>query len=231
MVLLMALVPVYVLIGAHVRHGVLHAPALAIDLAVPLTPGWVLGYGPLYLFLIVLPPFIVREQALLERTFWAYLSVWLIAYAVFLAYPTVAPRPTTVAGTNFAAWGLRFLYAADPPLNCFPSLHVAHSFVSAFATLRVNRQLGAFALVAATLVGVSTLFTKQHYVADVVAGALLGYVAILVFFRGYPRARVPESDTQLAPFLAIGVAGLVSIVFLGYVAAYVADLMGIAHFP
>jgi len=122
-----------------------------------------------------------------------------------------------VTGSGFAAWGLRFLYGADPPFNCFPSLHVAHSFVSALTSYRVNRRLGIASIVCASLVGISTLYTKQHYIADVIAGTLLACVAYAIFLR---NVRVPEMDRRLAPMLALAVAGVVAIAFAGYFAAY-----------
>jgi membrane-associated phospholipid phosphatase len=123
---------------------------------------WALVYGALYAFLIVLPVFVVQREELIRRTVWAYLTVWTVAYVGFLLYPTVAPSPDTVTGQGFAVWGLRFLYEADPPYNCFPSIHVAHSFVSAFACYRVHRTLGLVAISCASLVAISTLFTRQH---------------------------------------------------------------------
>ena len=55
------------------------------------------------------------------------------------------------------------VYAFDTPYNCFPSIHVGHSFVSALVCYRVDRRVGFTALIVATLVGLSTLFIKQHY--------------------------------------------------------------------
>ena len=80
----------------------------------------------------------------------------------FLLYPTMAPRPANVIGEGFVPWSLRFLYSADSPYNCSPSLHVAHSFVSALPCYRLHRSVGIAAGVCASLIGVSTLFTKQH---------------------------------------------------------------------
>ena len=114
-------------------------------------------------------------------------------------------------GDGFAAWGLRFLYEADPPYNCFPSIHVAHSFVSALACYRVHRTLGLVTLSCAALVGISTLFTKQHYIADVLAGIVLALTVNAVFLRNYSRANVPEIDRRLAPALALCVSGLVGL--------------------
>src|SRR5262249_45830980 len=143
----------------------------------------------------------------IRRSVLAYLMVWIVAYVCFLAYPTVASRPAKVIGEGFVAWGLRFLYSADPPYNCFPSLHVAHSFVSALTCWRVHRGVGIAAALGASLVGVSTLFTKQHYVLDVVAGMFLATAAYVVFLRSYPRAAIPELDRRLAPVLTLGLIG------------------------
>jgi membrane-associated phospholipid phosphatase len=219
MVALMLLVPAYIFIGGYVAKGSVYRPELAFDRALPLLPFWSLIYGALYVFLIVLPVFVVRQEEHIKRTFWAYLSVWLFAYAVFLAYPTSAPRPARVSGDGFAVWGLLALYGADPPFNCFPSLHVAHSFISALTCYRVHRNLGITAGVAATLVAVSTLFTKQHYVLDVIAGIILAFVAYWVFLR-FPRDRVPALDERAAPFLAICIAGMAGLGVLGFWLVY-----------
>lgn len=218
MVVLVSLVPFYLVIAS--RGGAGNTPALALDRLLPLAPTWALVYGALYAFLIVLPVLVVQQEDLIRRTVWAYLTVWTVAYICFLLYPTAAPRPDRVLGEGFALWGLRFLYDADPPYNCFPSIHVAHSFVSALACYRVHRQLGFIAVLCASLVALSTLFTKQHYVVDLIAGILLALAAYAVFLRGHSRANVPELDRRVAPALALCVGGLVSLGVAGFWVAY-----------
>jgi membrane-associated phospholipid phosphatase len=186
----------------------------------PVQPAWALVYGALYLFLILLPVFVVRQEEQIRRTVMAYLSVWITAYVCFLLYPTIAPRPDEVVGEGFAVWGLRTLYDSDPPYNCFPSLHVAHSFVSALTCWRVHRGLGIAATLCAALVGLSTLYTKQHYVLDVIAGILMACVAYVVFLRSYPREAVPELDRRVAPLLAVGIIGIVSVGLACYWVVY-----------
>lgn len=222
MVALVMLVPFYLYIAGFVRDRPVHVPAIALDNAFPLQPTWALIYGSLYAFLIVLPVLVIRQDDHIRRTVFAYLSVWIFAYICFLVYPTVAPRPANVVGEGFAAWGLRFLYDSDPPYNCFPSIHVAHSFVSALTIYRVNRRVGIACALGAGLVALSTLYTKQHYVADVVAGALLAFAAYVVFLRNYPRERVPELDRRLAPILALCVSAIVG---LGVATSWVAYLL------
>ncbi len=64
---------------------------------------------------------------------------------------------------------------------------------------------------AATLVAVSTLFTKQHYVLDVVAGVLLAFVAYGILLRRYPSDQVSEFDRRVAPSLALCVSTVVAV--------------------
>lgn len=216
MVILIALVPFYIFIPELVPAAKRYVPELALDRAFPLVPAWALVYGALYAFLILLPIFVVRQEDHIRRTVYSYLFIWITAYFFFVLFPTVAPRPRTVDGEGFAAWGLRLLYSSDPPYNCFPSLHVAHSFVSALTCSRVHRRVGIVAVICAAVVALSTLYTKQHYVADVLAGLVMACIAYLIFLRGYSRERVPLVDHRVAPALALCVAGVVSVGVAGY---------------
>jgi len=212
MICLFALVPFYVLIPEFLPPRTRHVPELALDRALPLVPSWAVVYGALYLFLILLPIVVVRQDELIRRTVYAYLLTWITAYVFFfVVYPTAAPRPDKVSGEGFAVWGLRALYSSDPPYNCFPSLHVAHSFLSALACSRVHRWLGIIATISATLVAFSTLFTKQHYVLDLVAGVFLAFVAYGIFLRRDLSDQIPEFDRQVAPALALCVSAVVAV--------------------
>lgn len=217
---LVSLVPLYFVIGALTRGRSTYAPEVALDRALSLQPTWMLVYGSLYVFVVLLPLLVVRQQELFRRAMQAYLMVMILSYVGFLLYPTLAPRPAKVLGGGFSAWSLRLLYSLDPPHGCFPSLHVAYSFVSALTCSRVHRGVGAAAGLWAALIGVSTLYTKQHYVADVIAGALAAYVAYVLFLRSYPREAVAESDRRRAPFRALGVIGIVGIMVAGFWVAY-----------
>lgn len=228
MVLLVSLVPFYIFIPELWPPDRRYAPALAFDRALPLIPSWALIYGALYLFLILLPIFVVRQEEHIRRTVDAYLLIWITAYAVFILYPTAAPRPDTFIGEGFAVWGLQALYASDPPYNCFPSLHVAHSFVSALTVYRLHRHLGIIALVCAALVALSTLFTKQHYILDVIAGVFLASVAYGIFLRNQPREPLPDLDRRAAPALALCILGLVGAGLAGYWVVY--KLLGETRF-
>lgn len=181
MLLLVMLVPFYLVIAFWTEGRLASVPSLPLDEMVPLMPEWVLVYAGLYLFLIILPVIVIWQRELIDRTVRAYLLVWLVSFGVFLIFPTVIQRPDIVPGDGFSSWSLRRLYEADTAFNCFPSIHVAHSIVSALACYRVHRWVGIFALSCATLVTLSTLFIKQHFVVDVVVGALLALLGYRLF--------------------------------------------------
>ena len=61
------------------------------------------------------------------------------------------------------------------------------------------------------LVALSTLYTKQHYVADVVAGVVLACVAYLTFLKSYPRDRVSELERRVAPLFTLGGIAIVGL--------------------
>lgn len=220
MVLLVSLVPFYVLIGDATRGRATAYPELAWDRAIPLQPAWVFVYGAFYLFLIVLPVLAIRDPEHVRRTVFAYLAIWSAAYACFIAFPSEARRPEIVSGPSFAAAGLRFLYESDTPRNCFPSLHVAHSFVGALALWRLHRGVGIAAVACASLVGISTLFTKQHYLLDVAGGVLLAFAAYAVFLRVRPGDAISPSGRRAAPLLAAGLLALIGLAVALAWAAY-----------
>jgi membrane-associated phospholipid phosphatase len=214
---LVSLAPMYFVIAIFTRGRPSYRPELPLDRAIPLEPSWMLVYGSLYVFVIVLPLLVVRDRALIRRAMQAYLLVMLLSYAVFLVYPTSIARIEPRIGDGFGAWTLAALYSMDPPVNCFPSLHVAYAFVSAFACLRVHRGLGIAAVAWAALIGISTLFTKQHYVADVFAGFAVACLSYAVFLRG---AMVAERDRLRAPRRGLTALGVLVLMIAGFAVAY-----------
>ena len=218
-VALMVLVPCYLVIPAMTRGRALHLPELDLDRMVPVQPAWAVIYLSYFLFPFV-TVLVVRQEELIRRTFLAWLAVWITGYACFLVYPTILPRPAGELGPGFFAWFLRGIYDADAPRNCFPSLHVATPFVSALTIWRVHRGTGVAVGAWAGLIALSTLFTKQHYVADVVSGILLAGVAGAIFLRHCPHEPLAENDRRAIPLLVLGVIGAYALVVSGLWVAY-----------
>ena len=220
MVLLFSLIPCYIFVGMAVAGRPAIVPALGIDRALPVRAEWSLVYFSLFLAAL-LPFFVVHQQQLVHRTILAFLSVWLVGLSCFLLFPTVSSRAARgPLGDGFNDWLLRAIYSSDVKYNCLPSLHVAQVYLAAFACNIVHRGVGRVAFVWATLVAVSTLFTKQHYVLDVVSGFALAVAAYAVFLRSFPREAIPAHEQRYAPVMAAGAfavyAMMVLLLFLLY---------------
>ncbi len=109
-----------------------------------------------------------------------------IAFIVYLTFQTYVPREAVISNDFFSGI-LRFIYDHDQAYNGFPSLHSALSATIATYFIFVNsRWSWAFVLMAALIV-VSTLFVKQHFIADAVSGVTLGVLVTWLSFKVYNR--------------------------------------------
>ncbi len=119
---------------------------------------------------------------------WSLVAINAVALAVYVVFPvsTYSYREALLAhpiSGDFWATQVYQIFSSDTSFNCFPSLHAAVSTICFYAWYRCSklrggwprRSVAAVALVVAVGVILSTLFIKQHYVADEVAGVLLAY--------------------------------------------------------
>lgn len=130
---------------------------------------YVLAYGIPVIAVFRLPDTVAFGRLLLAMAF-----TLAIAYVTYLLFPVYLERPHLEV-TSLATF-LLWLEYHDPSYNHFPSLHVATVWLIYLACRPALRHPRAFA---GLLVGitVSTVFVKQHYLVDVVAGIVLAVVA------------------------------------------------------
>jgi membrane-associated phospholipid phosphatase len=216
----MVMLPMYFVIGQATSAWPHYEPYVALDHAMPLAPAWIGIYGSLYMCGFILPLVVVRGRELFEQTLKAYLFVMTVSYLVFLIYPTTAPRSDAVLVNSFATWSLQLFYDLDQPYGCFPSLHVAYSFVGALACYRMHAGVGVIAAAWAVLIGLSTVYTKQHFVVDALTGAALGAGAYAMFLRDRPFVAVADDDRRMAPTRSLYVVGAYSVIAFAFWIAY-----------
>lgn len=146
------------------------------DAAVPFVPWTIFAYSMVYASSLY-PIFVIRERQLLMAVIRAAALLLAVSFAVYWAFPvTSAPLRVDVASLDprrFDHWAVRLTYAADPPVNCFPSLHLAFAVLSMLAGFSARPLWGWVALPNVVGIGASILTMKQHYIADGAAGLLL----------------------------------------------------------
>jgi membrane-associated phospholipid phosphatase len=129
---------------------------------------------------------------------WSLVIINAIALLVYIVFPvsTYTYRQELLAHPitgNFWANQVYNIFANDTSFNCFPSLHAAVSTICAYSWYRYSQiktrlitkilTLGAIAI--ATGVILSTLFIKQHYIADEIAGIVLALVVGYLIFNHF----------------------------------------------
>jgi len=85
-----------------------------------------------------------------------------------------------VTGQDWASNLLRFLYANDRPNNAFPSGHMYFAVLVAYFGTRWKPRLLIPLIGMVVMVIGATLFTKQHYVLDLVGGAAMATIGTFV---------------------------------------------------
>lgn len=152
---------------------------IIVDEIIPFVPGFVFVYLSTYFFWMM-PYFLIENKKYFRKVVFVYLGVLFFSYLVFLIYPVQMVRPT-VRGEGFLEGLVNWLYGVDGGgYNCFPSIHVAISFLGGMACFRYDKKYW-WLLVWGGLIIISTLLVKQHYFLDVVGGLVVGAVGYGIF--------------------------------------------------
>ena len=153
---------------------------IPLDDLIPYRPRWVWIYSCLYYPVIVYINFVIHTPREFLYMATSFLVLLVLQMAFFVLFPVSTPEDWRALNRErgrserFLAFVRRF----DASSNCFPSMHVS---VATLTALHLQPALGPWAFVFPALIALSCLFTKQHYVVDLPAGALLGWVAFQCF--------------------------------------------------
>ena len=153
---------------------------LPIDDLIPYRPRWVWIYSFLYY-----PVIVAINWAVTSSRHFLYVALSYVLLLGFqMAFFTLVPVATPVAWRACNARRgrserfLAFVQSLDGRSNSFPSKHTS---VATLTALHLWPMLGGWVLLFPALIGLSCLYTKQHYIVDVPAGALLGGLVFGLF--------------------------------------------------
>ena len=169
----------YIVPNFYAQWQPLQLPLTDFDKTVPFLPWTFLVYTSDYV-LIALAVLLVSNKEHFASFSRMMFSALILSGLFFWIFPTTYPRPIYPSVEN--SWiqaAMDLVYVADTPNNCFPSMHVALTTIAAWNLRRRSRPEVFFFSVWTLAVIVSTLTTKQHYLADVVGGLGLVLVVIL----------------------------------------------------
>jgi membrane-associated phospholipid phosphatase len=162
-----------------------------LDRYVPFWPIWGVPYvlSIIWWGVAALWAYLKMEDSLYVTFITGWISTCLIGYAIFILYPNYMVRPQ-VTGTGWAEGLIRFIYANDRTYNAFPSQHLWDTVIITLIWSRWKPKWRWLLWSLTLIVAMSTLFTGQHWIMDVIGGTLL---AVIGYFIGLTVAtRLPS---------------------------------------
>jgi hypothetical protein len=154
--------------------------AAPLDERIPYWPAWSWIYSFLYYPAIVYLNWTVTSAQHFNHLAMSFFLLLVGQMAFFVFFPVETPPHwrTINRGRSLSERFLLFVRKFDAPSNCFPSMHVSVAMLTA---LHAHASLGPWVFLFPVLIALSCVFTKQHYLLDLPAGALLGWGAFQVF--------------------------------------------------
>jgi membrane-associated phospholipid phosphatase len=171
-------------IYALLNHGPavlnLHTP---IDSAIPVVPVFVIPYNSLqpYIYATLLL-FLLFRTKYFQSACLAMITVWMISYGFYYFLQSEVVRPV-LTGTDVFSRMVMAVYSGDNAFNDFPSLHTSLSTILAIHWMKVNKPLGIILSIWTALIVASTLFIKQHYIADMIFGLALAFTFSYLYLK------------------------------------------------
>lgn len=142
-----------------------------IDNVIPFSASAIWAY--LSFFLIVPAGYFLAPLAAIR---WLVRSMQLTALGagiIYLLWPTTLVTPQDT-GQGIESILLKQLISVDSAQNCFPSLHVALTFLAVWAVARSRQHLLTFAFILwGAMIAFSILQLKRHLFIDLIGGVAL----------------------------------------------------------
>lgn len=165
----------------------------AMERSIPFLPWTIWIY---FSFFVFIGSTVFRVE---DSLFWRFIVssslAAMIAWTFVLLLPITFDRPDpALIDSEIYRRIYTFVHEADPSHITFPSLHVAVTWICNF--LLWNRSGRGRRIALGVAISLSTLFTKQHLVSDVVGGVLLAWFC--VWLTGKYAHFLPYAESKAA---------------------------------
>ncbi len=196
-VILAAAVYLVSLVYGPLNHGPARIFLLTpFDKIIPVVKIFVIPYISLDLYVYFsLILFLLFRTEYFHSAALSMITIFIISYLFYYFFQSYVDRPS-IEGNDFLSGLIKGVYSTDNPYNDFPSLHTSISTVMAIHWWKLEKRIGIPAALWTALIVLSTLFIKQHYVADAAAGLLLAFSAVYVFGRVFHRKNETTDSTD-----------------------------------
>lgn len=154
--------------------------SLPIDGKIPFIQEFIYIYMIWYPFLIVSYFFLFKYNK--DKYIRSIITICLslpVLYLCFILYPTTVSRPVVDSYNSITTFITYTVFKVDTPVNCFPSGHCLLCFILLFSVLfdeKLTKWFRVICIFINILIIISTLFTKQHVIIDVIGAFVLAFI-------------------------------------------------------
>lgn len=171
--------------GVSFFRGSLHYSSIETswDLALPFVPPFVLFYILAFAQWALNYILIARDsKKLCYRFVIGNVISKVFCLAFFVLMPTTMTRPV-VNGSDLFSRLVHLIYASDPPVNLFPSIHCLESWCCIRASFLLKHKSIPYRIATVIMslgVFASTLLIKQHVLVDVFGGIIVFEIGLFL---------------------------------------------------
>ena len=191
----------YFLVQFAVSHS--YSFMTPLDKLIPFVPEFIWIYHTLIPVIIITTIFSMERRTVFFNTILALSFSVLILTTCHILFPSFYPRQEIPSG-SISLWLVNVTRTVDAACNTFPSGHVTFSWIlylciSDAERIKRTKWLRLTYLLWATLIALSTLVLKQHYIFDVVAGLGLAWLSVMVAKKVRSRISLCEQKHSKMP--------------------------------
>ncbi len=147
-----------------------------------LKPAWIWIYSVLYYPAIVLVVVTIRDMRHFNYTATSFFVLLFLQMFFFMFFPVKTPDAwRNIPGNGLSVRFIRLVQHYDKSSNCFPSMHVSVATLTAMHMMHNAPAWGYWPILFPALIAISALYTKQHFIVDLPAGAALGWGAFKIY--------------------------------------------------
>jgi len=210
--------PMYDIINSLYPQG--YSLATPLDNAIPaiweFAVFYVFIFYPFILYTVAYYAYIKPEKSL--RFFTSLFIIYTISFITYIIFPVeMIARRTLYPNTNYPNPNstnifervMAKYFESDKPLNCFPSLHAANSTITAYYLSKEKPKYKYIFWGIALMVILSTLFVRQHVIADEIAGFLVAILAGKIAEKYLPEQKPENKAWKSRLIFALALATIV----------------------
>jgi membrane-associated phospholipid phosphatase len=163
----------------------------SLDRRIRYRPAWVWVYTIVYYVGSLSVVFTVHDHRQFVYTASSYVVLLGFQLIGFMLLPVKTPDHWRWVSSprNRSERFLQLVQRIDKPSNCFPSMHTSVAILTALHIANNIPQASPFIAIYPVLIAVSAVYTKQHFVVDVLAALIPGPLAFVIYVWVFSAVR------------------------------------------